>query len=187
MSEIYELEEQLEFLEEHGQPEEEAKSFRIDDDIKADWALKKIAADRKECERVKAIALKEIEVLEEKIKHLEETTERKTTFLKGCLAQYFETVPHKATKTQETYKLLSGSLVFKLPSQKMVKDDEKLLEYFKQNNMNEYIKTKETPAWAEFKKNLSIVDDKVIDTSTGEVVEVVKVEETEGLFDVKTS
>ena len=74
-----------------------------------------------------------------------------------------------------------------LPSQKMVKDDEKLLEYFKQNNMNEYIKTKETPAWAEFKKNLSIVDDKVIDTSTGEVVEVVKVEEIAGVFDVKTS
>lgn len=187
MSEIYELEEQLEFLEEHEHLEEEAKSFRIDDDIKADWALKKIAADRKECERVKAIALKEIEVLEEKIKHLEDTTERKTAFLKGCLAQYFETVPHKATKTQETYKLLSGSLVFKLPKQNMVKDDAKLLKYLHENGMEEYIKTEEKPAWAEFKKTLSIVDGKVIDTSTGEVVEAVKAEETAGVFDVKTS
>ena len=183
MSEIYELE--LEEALELG--EEEVNTFTITDDIKADWALKKIAEERKEFERLKAIAEQQMEEIELKIKHLEETTERKTAFLRGCLAQYFETVPHKATKTQETYKLLSGSLVFKLPSQKMVKDDEKLLEYFKQNNMNEYIKTKETPAWAEFKKNLSIVDDKVIDTSTGEVVEVVKVEETAGVFDVKTS
>ena len=183
MSEIYELEleEALELR------EEEVNTFTITDDNKADWALKKIAEERKEVERLNALAKQQIEEIELKIKHLEETTERKTAFLKGCLAQYFETVPHKATKTQETYKLLSGSLVFKLPSQKMVKDDEKLLEYFKQNNMNEYIKTKETPAWAEFKKNLSIVDDKVIDTSTGEVVDVVKVEETAGSFEVKTS
>lgn len=181
MSEIYELEELLE------QPEDEAKVFAITDDNTADWALKKISEERKELERLKAIAEQQIEEIQLKVKHLEESTERKTSFLKGCLAQYFETVPHKATKTQETYKLLSGSLVFKLPAQKMVKDDEKLLEYFKQNNMSEYIKTKETPAWAEFKKNLSIVDDKVIDMSTGEVVEVVKVEETAGSFDVKTS
>ena len=181
MSEIFELEEVLE------QPEDAEKVFYISDDYTADWALKKIAEERKEVERLKALAEQQIEEIEMKIKHLEETTERKTAFLRGCLAQYFETVPHKATKTQETYKLLSGSLVFKLPSQKMVKDDEKLLEYFKQNNMNEYIKTKETPAWAEFKKNLSIVDDKVIDTSTGEVVEVVKVEEISGSFDVKIS
>ena len=121
------------------------------------------------------------------MKHLEETAERNTAFLKGCLAQYFETVPHKSTATQKSYKLLSGSLVFKLPSQKMVKEDVKLLEYFHQNGMEEYIKTEEKPAWGEFKKNLSIVDGKVVNTSTGEIVDAVKVEETAGSFEVKTS
>ena len=181
MSEIYELEEILE------QPEEAEKSFSITDDNTADWALKKIAEERKELERLKAIAQQQVEEIELKIKHLEETTERKTAFLKGCLAQYFETVPHKATKTQETYKLLSGSLVFKLPKQNLVKDDTKLLNYLHENGMEEYIKTEEKPIWAEFKKTLSIVDGKVIDTSTGEVVEAVKAEETAGVFDVKTS
>lgn len=187
MSGIYEELEELEFLQhlDDGQ-DEEGKEFKIDNDKKADWALNIIDEERKEAERLKELAKQQIEEIEMKIKYIEEKSERKTAFLKSCLAQYFETVPHKATKTQETYKLLSGSLVFKLPSQKMVKDDEKLLEYFKQNNMNEYIKTKETPAWNEFKKNLSIVDDKVIDTSTGEVVDVVKVEETAGSFEVKT-
>lgn len=181
MSEIYELEEILE------QPEEEEKCFYITDDNTADWALKKIAEERKELERLKAIAQQQVEEIELKIKHLEETTERKTAFLKRCLAQYFETVPHKATKTQETYKLLSGSLVFKLPKQNLVKDDAKLLNYLHENGMEEYIKTEEKPIWAEFKKTLSVVDGKVIDTSTGEVVEAVKAEETAGVFDVKTS
>ena len=98
MSEIYELEEVLEILEEDEQPEEKTNAFIIDNDIKADWALKKIAEDRKECDRVKDIALKEIEVLKEKIEKLEKTTERKTSFLKCCLAQYFETVPHRHRK-----------------------------------------------------------------------------------------
>ena len=179
MSEIFELEEVLE------QPEDTEKSFSITDDNTADWALKKIAEERKEVERLKALAEQQIEEIELKIKHLEETTERKTAFLKGCLAQYFETVPHKATKTQESYKLLSGSLVFKLPKQTMVKDDAKLLEYFRQNGMEEYIKTEEKPVWGEYKKLLSIVDGQVVDTVTGEVVDVVKVEEEPGKFDVK--
>lgn len=181
MSEIYELEEVLE------QQEDAEKGFSITDDNTADWALKKIAEERKELERLKSIAEQQVEEIQLKVKHLEETTERKTAFLKGCLAQYFETVPHKATKTQETYKLLSGSLVFKLPKQNMVKDDAKLLEYFHKNNMEEYIKTEEKPVWSEFKKTLSIVDGNVIDTSTGEIVEAVKAEETPGVFDVKTS
>ena len=86
-----------------------------------------------------------------------------------------------------SYKLLSGSLVFKLPKQNMVKDDAKLLEYLKENEMTEYIKTEEKPVWSEFKKTLSIVDGNVIDISTGEIVEAVKAEETPGVFDVKTS
>lgn len=168
-------------------PEEaEHKGFSINDDVTADWALQKIKEERDECERLSVIACEQIAEINLKMKHLEETAERKTAFLKGCLAEYFKTVPHKATKTQENYKLLNGSLVMKLGSQKMVKDDAELIEYFHQNNMSEYIKTEEKPIWAEFKKNLSIVDGKVVDTTTGEVVDVVRVEDVPGTFDVKT-
>ena len=181
MSEIYELEEVLE------QPEDSHKDFSINDDVTADWALRKIAEERKELERLKGIAEQQIEELDMKIKHLEEVAERKTSFLKGCLAEYFQTAPHKSTKTQEAYKLLSGSLVVKLPKQTMVKNDSELLDYFHKNDMQEYIKTEEKPAWADFKANLSIMDGKVVDTITGEVVDAVRVEETPGVFDVKTS
>ena len=181
MSKIYELEEVLE------QPEDMQKGFSINDDATADWALKKIKEEQKEYERLTIIASEQIAEINLKLRHLEETAERRTAFLKGCLAQYFQTVPHKTTKTQESYKLLSGSLVMKLGSQKMVKDDAELVEYFRQNDMAEYIKVKEEPKWAEFKKNLTIVDGKVIDTTTGEVVDVVRVEDVPGTFDVKTA
>ena len=185
MSEIYELEEALE--QPWDQPEDVRAGFSVNDDAAADWALRKIAEERAELERIKAIALQQIAELNMKIDHLEEMAERRTSFLRGCLAQYFQTVPHKSTKTQESYKLLSGSLVFKLPKQTMVKDDAQLLEYFRQNGLEEYIKTEEKPVWGEYKKNLAIVDGKVVDTTTGEVVEAVSIEEIPGSFEVKTS
>lgn len=180
MSKIYELEEVLE------QPEDEQKGFSINDDAVADWAVKKIAEEYAELERLKAIAEQQIEEINLKIKHEEEVVNRKTSFLKGCLNQYFHSVPHKATKTQESYKLLSGSLVMKLGSQKMIKDDAELVTYFHQNNMPEYIKTEEKPMWAEFKKDLAIVDGKVVNVATGEVVEAVRVEHIPETFEVKT-
>ncbi len=180
MSQIFELEEVLE------QPEDERKGFSINDDAVADWAVRKIAEEHAELDRLKSIAEQQINEINMKIKYEEEVVARKTSFLKGCLNQYFHSVPHNATKTQESYKLLSGSLVMKLGSQKMVKDDSELVAYFHQNNMSEYIKTEEKPIWAEFKKNLSIIDGKVIDTTTGEVVDVVKVEEVPESFEVKT-
>ena len=73
---------------------------------------------------------------------MEELTERKTSFLKSCLAQYFETVPHKETKTQATYKLLSGQLVFKKPKQKLVKSDDDLIAYFKKKQHDGVCKNK---------------------------------------------
>ena len=181
MSEIYELEEVLE------QPEDERKGFSINDDNVADWALRKIAEEQAELDRLTNLATQQIEELQLKIKHFEEVTERKTAFLKGCLAEYFHTVPHKSTKTQESYKLLSGSLVFKLPKQSMVKDDEELIKHFKKCGLQEYIKTEEKAIWGEYKKNLSIIDGKVIDTTTGEIVNAVKVEAVPGSFEVKTN
>lgn len=180
MSQIFELEEVLE------RPEDMRKGFSIKDDAVADWAVKKIAEEQAELERLTIIAKQQIDALQLKVNYLEEVAERKTSFLKGCLSEYFRTVPHKSTKTQESYKLLSGSLVMKLASQKMVKDDAELVEYFHKNNMSEYIKIEEKPMWAEFKKNLSIIDGNVINSVTGEVVDVVRVEHVPESFEVKT-
>ena len=100
------------------------------------------------------------------------------------LQQYFATVEHKSTKTQESYELPSGKLRLKYPKEKFKIDDSKLLEWLKDNAMIEYIDTKISPKWGEFKKTVAVVGNKVV-TEEGQVVEGVTVEMTEPEFVVE--
>lgn len=160
-------------------------TFRIADDSAADWAVRKINEERAELARIVALADEQIAKIMEKVAAAEKRCENGTGFLISKLAEYFETVPHKATKTQHTYRLLSGTLVKKLGSQTLKPDNEKLVEFLKASGNTDMIKTKEEPAWGEFKKRLEIMGDSVIDKETGEIVEGVNIEEKLGSFDVK--
>lgn len=103
------------------------------------------------------VAVAQIQRIEEKVAAAERRCENGTRFLTGKLAEYFETVPHKKTKTKESYRLLSGSLTKKLGGTQMKQDDEKLLEYLKASGNEDMIKVTEKPAWGEFKKRLVIM------------------------------
>ena len=165
----------------------EQEVFVIDNDNKANWAIKKIRESAAEADRLRAIITAEREDLDAKEKAVNDKFEQETSYLKTLLYQYFNTVAHKATKTQESYKLLDGSLVYKKPVVKiaMPDDDEKLIAYLEENAPM-LVKTVKKAAWGEFKKNLIISDNgEVVDTTTGEVVDFIGTEESEALFDVK--
>ena len=163
------------------------EGFVINNDQLADWAVRKIREGRKELERLTMLGENQKAEIDYKIRHEEEKTLRGEKYLTGLLREYFEGVPHKATKTQESYKLLNGSLILKFPKVKMEKEDDTLVEYFRQNGMEEFIKVEEKPKWADFKKNLEIIDDAVVNTATGEIVDVVKLVEVDSEFSVKTT
>ncbi len=165
--------------------EPELEELFINSDSKADWALRQIMQEQQEFERLKNIAAEQINNITEKIKTEEQKYNNMVNYLKSQLYSYFNSVPHKETKTQESYKLLSGSLVKKKASQKMVKDDEQLVSYLQNNQLNEFIKTTYKPNWEEYKKHLEIVDGNVVDTVTGEIIEAVKVEYVPESFDIK--
>lgn len=162
------------------------EKFKVADDKTADWALRQIKADNDEFERLDKLAADQIAELNEKRKELKEKYGKKTSYLRSLLCEYFMSVPHKSTKTQETYKLLSGSLVMKKASQKIIHDDEKLLAYLDQFEDSEnYIKVERSIKWSEFKKELEIMDGKVVDKETGEIVDGCAVEEIPVSFDIK--
>lgn len=167
--------------------EDEAAGFRIDDDNKASWALRIIKSEREEAERLIAIADSQIAELQEKKEKLLEKCEHRSGYLKGLLYEYFATVEHKETKTQASYKLLDGSLVYKKPTQKMVPDKEKLLAYVKANNMAEFVKVKEEVDWAAYKKECEICGDNAVNVQTGEVLpsDIIAVEKVPGDFSIK--
>lgn len=178
--------EEIEDLGYEDNTEESDTGFSIVSDLQAEWALKKIKKAVEERDRLVELANKEIKELSQKIQDIEKKYSNDTAFLRSKLFEYFTKVEHKETKTQETYKLLSGSLVLKKPTQKMVKNDEKLAEFL-EGYAPEYIEVVKKPKWGEFKKELSIQDGKVINNQTGEVVpdDVVSLEDAPGEFDVK--
>lgn len=156
--------------------------FVINDDGKAEWALNKIIEEKAETQRMINVANSMIMKYQEKIEVYQNQFESKTAYLKEQLRQYFETVPHKITKTQETYKLPSGTLKLKKQNPEYIRDEEKLLEWVKANKIS-YVKTKESVNWAELKKELKFVDNKAL-TVDGEIVDGITVSERPSVFEI---
>lgn len=150
------------------------ESFRIDNDEKAEWALAKIREEQAEAMRIMNVCKSMILHYEQEFKKVEEDLEKKTAYLKGQLEQYFERVEKKRTKTQEVYKLPSGTLKRKYPGAQFKRDDEALINWLKDRKMEEYIKVKESPDWANLKKMVQIAGDKVVDED-GEIIEGVTI------------
>lgn len=164
--------------------EEEIKEgFVIRDDNAAEWALQKIFDEKAELERLNALADSQIAAIVDKVEAAKKRFTSHTEYLKKALEEYMLTVKRKQSKTQESYRLLSGSLILKKPVVKIVKDDTKLLEYVKEHSP-EYVKHTEAVDWAEFKKTLTISGDVVVD-SNGEVVSCLDVEEAPGEFMIR--
>ena len=111
--------------------EGEHAPFRITDDRCADWAIRKIADERSEYDRLKALADEQIAAINEKVDAARKRMENGTSYLTSCLADFFATVPHKETKTTEKYRLLSGTLTFKKGTTKTKLDEAKLVPWLK--------------------------------------------------------
>lgn len=132
--------------------EEQKKEFVITDDLRADWAIKIIKQEEAQAARLTQTIDQEIEILMAKKKQIIDNAN--CGFLKGKLADYFESLSDeskKTSKTQISYKLPSGSLVFKPESTEYVKDEAKILDYLTNNNRFEFIKTNPKVDWANLK------------------------------------
>lgn len=157
--------------------EEEKPSFRVMNDETAEWAVRKIAQIRLETEKWK-------EHYERLFDAIATKNEASIDYFSGLLREYFESVPHHETKTSESYKLPSGTLMLKAQEPTYERDDDKLIGWLKTNGKG-YIKTKETVDWAGLKKQLVYADGEAFDAETGELVDGIKVIEREPKFDVK--
>lgn len=164
------------------------ETFKITNDKTADWAVTQIHEAEDERDRLIALAEEKIKELNNRIEELRSKCDSDTAYLKSCLIEYFQTIKPKETKTQKTYKLISGTLVFKKPSIKITHDDEKLLDYLENNDGNDFIKIKKSVDWAEFKKQLAISNDgEVIDSELGTIIprDVCAIEDVPASFNIK--
>ena len=151
--------------------DEENKDFVIDTDEKAEWAIKKIAEERAETQRIISVCQSAIKRYIDTIKKTEDALESKTVYLTFQLQRYMGTVKAKESKTQKTYKLPSGTLKIKKQGPEFKRDEGKLTEFLMKNKYTDYIETQFKPKWAEFKKTIDIQRDPIIDEETGVLID----------------
>lgn len=152
-------------------------AFQVDSDVKAEWALKKIAELRSDRDGW-------IAWYKDKIQQITEQTDKDTAYYEALLAQYFDTVPHKSTKTQESYTLPGGKLILKKQNPEYVRDDKKAIEWLEQNGGDSYIKIEKKLDWATLKGDTQAVGGQIV-TMDGEIIPGIEVIDREPKFVVE--
>ncbi len=147
------------------------------DDYTADKALERLEQAKRDFDRAKEIGARRIEEITAQMQAAEERYRKIAQPLQKELKAYMRRADCRETKTRYSYQLLSGKVLLKKPTQKLVPDRKALTEYLQESGQTKYIKLAPEPAWGEYKKRLKIVDDTVIDVDTGEVVPAVTVED----------
>lgn len=166
-------------------PEVESEGFVVDSDQKAEWALRKIREHRADASRMAMVCNAEIERYERVRKEAADKCARDCAYLESLLYAYFVNVPHKATKTQETYKLPTGTLKQKAREPEYVRSDAEILAWLNDQGMKDYVEVKPSLKWAELKKVITANGETAIYPETGEIVPGVKIVERDPVFVVE--
>ncbi|MBU3193493.1 host-nuclease inhibitor Gam family protein [Clostridium algidicarnis] len=162
--------------------EEETKYFQIKDDVQADKLLEEIRDLEVEHNRIEIIAKAKIDSINQELLRNKEKMQKEVNFRENQLRAYFKNVKPKETKTMKKYKLFTGELVIKKATTQIIKDDEQLIKWAR-NNAKKFVASKPVLKWADMKKELLELNDVVIDTFTGKVLEdVVLVDTNTGIF-----
>ena len=157
--------------------------WQITDDGKADWAIEKVNEAIAERDRLVKIAQDKIKELQDKVGMLVGGCNAKTQYLTDKLFGYFQTITPTATKTQSTYKLLSGKLVLKHQQPEYTVNQSDALAWAAVS-APEFIKVEKTFTWGAYKKYTEVQGENVVSTETGEVIPGVVAKAREDIFEV---
>ena len=152
--------------------------FTVKDDSTAQWCMKKI----REAEADRAMWKAHYEAQMEKVN---KAADESINYFTAKLEEYFANVPHKATKTQESYTLPGGKLIRKKQQPKFETDDEALVPWLEENFMSQLVKVKKSADWAALKKVVSVTPDgEHVATDEGEIIPGVTVTQRPDVFKV---
>ena len=172
-------------LNEHIAPAEDKSRFIIDDDNKADWALRKIAESKNEIYKISYFADSEINRIEDWERKEKEKYESSIDYFTGLLAEY-ASQKRKQNSDFKSQSLPAGRIRFKKQQPKWNVDKEKVVKSIKSTGRDDLIRIKEEPSMNDIKKAFIVVDGQAIDEETGQVIEGIKVEDREDKFEVVT-
>lgn len=164
---------------------EESEQWEIKSDEEAEWWIDKNNEELTEIRGYKQRLQDKIQQLQTKLDKEEEKEQRIVENRDYYLQKYFNKVDDKLkhkTKTQEKYRLASGTIVKKYPKPEYKLSDE--LEKWASENSPDYVETVKKLKWGDLKKQTELVGNKVIYKPTGEVLPL-KVEYSDEQFEFK--
>lgn len=167
------------YKEENDNDEVEKKQFEIEDLSGVDWALRKIQKNNEKFREIKEYADQEKMKYDLLIKRQQEMTENNNQYLQYLIKNYLD----KKREEDPKYRITTAiGTVSTRKSTSWKYDDEKLLNFFKKNDMTKYIRVKEEVNKVDFKKEAIVTDSgAVVVAETGEVVDGVEVTQEEKL------
>lgn len=159
-------------------------NFVVDDESTADWALQKIKENKEKIREKEDIAEERVYQIEQWLAREKEKLEDGINYLEGLLGNY--AAQRKEDEPDlKTISLPFGKIQYRKQRAKWKYDDDKLTDFAEQN-MPDVVQTKKKVNKNDLKKKCKIINGKVINTETGEVVEGVEVEERGEKLKIKT-
>lgn len=166
----------------------EATEFTIDDEQKANWALRKLRELEQEKKQNEEFARREKEKIDAWLEQENAKLDQQIAFFEGKLAVFADQIKQENPKFKSK-RLPNGSFGYrKEPDKLIVQDEEKLIASLEVGGRDDLIKVKKLPDKRLMKKTLTVIDGgRVVDPETGMIVEGVVVETGQECFRWKTS
>lgn len=154
------------------------KQFVVDSLSSADWAMRKIKENKDRSGEIIDYAKKEIQRLQLFIRKEESRRDNNVAYLEHLLENYL--LQRREEDPNFKLKTVTGT-VSNRKSTIWNYDEEKLIDFLKNNNMAEFIRVKEEVNKTDFKKAAIVTDSGVVVTEAGEVIDGVEVTQEEKL------
>lgn len=175
-----------ESLNKHIAEEQEVdeERFVIDSDELADWALRKIIEAENEIEKVEHFAETQIRQIENWKAKQTDKHHNSIEHFQSLLAEYLQN-KRKDDPKLKSITLPNGLLGFRKRQPKWIYDEKQALESLEKAKLNKFIKVEKKLDKNAIKKAFDVVEDKVINPETGEVLEGITVNEQGESFNVR--
>jgi hypothetical protein len=151
-------------------PDFEVETFIVDNDQKAEWALRKLKAAIERLDDINAQAVEEIAKVENWRALVSTSHKRDVTFFENLLKHYMLSL-READPEKKSLVLPDGEVTSRsIPEKAEVSDKELFFKYCHENGRELWIRTKEEPDLTSLKDGVSFSGDAVVDDLTGESI-----------------
>lgn len=147
-------------------------AWTCDSDEKAEWCMARIRAAEQAVKNWEAHYAKQMDGIR---KREQRTIDWMSVQLRKYLMKQKEANLVKSTKTADSYALPGGTLKLKHGTWDYQRDADALLNWLKNEQLEEFIKTKEEPQWGALKKcTVTMPTGDVVMKDSGEIVQGVR-------------